>query len=1072
MFFLHVSNKTENLLKHLASVIDADRTTSVFEKEVFLIQSRGMERMLSQGLADHFGCWCNFDYLLPLGFFDLIGSRLGMSITPDFYERDVLTWRLEKLLRYLDHPVYLPLQNYLKADDINLKRYQLARKLANVFDQYQMMRLDMLESWDQGRLIGNHPAEKWQLHLWRRLHEESSEVLHRGILIKRVIDRLRNEKDLSKMLPPRIFIFGLHIMPPLFLEYINSLSLHSQVHLFLLSPCEQYWGDIDTKRRRVVRSIRQLKNGRQMEGETISLHPLLETLGRQGSEFQEMLLENVQFTVELNSFENPLSGQESKLIHHIQSDLLAGEVKTAKEKARKLADDGSLEIISAHSKVREITILKDYIQDWLNNNHDLELRDIIVMAPDIQEYAQLIPAFFEDLPHAIADRSMEKNNTIVAAFVEFLDILKGRFGWSEVFDLFSKPVVHRHFDVSETDLEQLRHWITDSGIRWGLSAAQRQDQGLPSYSENSWSEGLARLLMGYAIEGDEPVEGILPYADIEGSGALPLGGLCHFVDLLNEARVESASERSLSEWSILLLDYLERMFGEQDGYEIVELRTLISEIQSKFSHFHQETIGFEVIRHWLQTSVKDVRSSSGFLRGQLTFCSMLPMRSIPFRCVCLLGIDNGVFPENDRHATFDIMGQQHRQGDRSKRVDDRYMFIEAILAARDCLYISYIGQSDKTNSSIPPSVVVAELLELLKYSYGIDDIVERHPLQSFSRDYFVPETGLFSYHESYCHVVEKMACRTVDREPWWKGELAEEIVQPLQLSSLFSFFSNPQRWFVRERLGIRIDKEKSLIEEKEAFGLTGLEAYLIDQEISDYCLKGLDAIGFLGKLKVSGRWPLGSPGDIAFKKKLSELDKFVETVLRYRPGDSEDVLPVDVWIGADHLVGQLTNLYENGILLYRYAKCKGRDVVLAYLYFLILSKFKKEPFEIRVISRDRHVGFSSTGNTGPSLEEMLEVYREGWTKPVELFVELGWQYFQKQNSPRSSASIDKVRKVFQEQLEGSRYGSSPIEPEWALLYNGADPEKVIDHEFSCLYEQILQRIFSSFIDVQTDTILA
>lgn len=1066
MFFLHLSNKTENLLKHLAAVFDADRTTSFFEKEVFLIQSRGMERMLSQGLADLFGCWCNFDYLLPLGFLDLIGARLGMRVTPDFFERDVLAWRIEKLLSDLDHPVTAPLQSYLKGENANLKRYQLARKLANIFDQYQMMRPDMLESWDKNRVVTNHPAEKWQLHLWQQLHEDPSVSPHRGILVKKIIDRLRSGEELPHLLPARVSIFGLHIMPPLFLEVINAVSLHSQVHLYLLSPCAGYWGDIDTKRRQVARNISRLKKGKEAEPVHDSQHPLLETLGRQGSEFQEMLLERVNFEIELNSFEDPLHQSDPNLLHHIQSDLLTGEVGAAAKKLGEPADDGSLKIISAHSRIRELMILKDTILDWLHNDHDLEPRDIIVMAPDIGEYAQLIPALFEELPHSIADRNMGKCNQKVVAFLEFLEIFTGRFGWSELFDLFSKPIIHPNFDVAATDLDQLRHWVTDAGIRWGLSADQREGQDLLAFSENSWSDGLARLLMGYAMGSDEIVDDILPYIDIEGSRAAPLGGLCHFVELFDQARQDFAIDRTLAQWSELLLGYVEKLFGDHDDQELVELRTMLGNLHLKNSPVHQSKIELSVIRHWLKTAAAEMRSSSGFLRGGLTFCSMLPMRSIPFQCVCLLGVDNGVFPAQDRHATFDIMGERHRKGDRSKRADDRYQFLEAMLAARKRLYVSFVGQSDKSNSPIPPSVVVTELLELLKFGYGMDEMIEKHPLQPFGREYFAGDTRLFSYNENYCHVAGKLAQKEKRVDPWWSGELDDEPEQPLHLSSLLSFYTNPQKWFVRNRLGIWLDKNMDQTPERERFALTGLDAYLVDQEIVHECLVDRKPDDILRRLQAGGRWPLGSPGEIGFKRKLSELDEFVDTIQRKEMGQRVDDLNIELQVGAHHLVGRLTNMYEDGMLLYRYAGCKGRDLLHGYICFLLISKLSEMPQQVHIVTRDRYVLFQASDEAGPTLEKLIDIYLEGWKKPIDLFVEPGWHYFQQQQKPRSKvAPIKKASQFFIKQLEENEFGQSVPEPEWAMLYDGVDLETVIGEQFILFCDEILGRIFSLSSDV-------
>ncbi len=1062
MFFLHVSNKTENLLKHLAAVIDADRSKSLFEKEMFLIQSRGMERMLSQGLADRFGCWCHFDYLLPFDFLEFIGTRLGLQITPNYYERDVLTWRLENLLREIDHPVYTQLNSYLQGENLDLKRFQLSRKLANIFDQYQMMRLDMLESWSENIERGIHPSEPWQAHLWRRLHDEHPDSLHRGILIKTIIDKLRGGDAGSIRLPQRVFVFGLHIMPPLFLACLNSLSLQCQIHLFLLSPSEQYWGDIDTKRRQVKQNIVRLKRGEEPLPVCDSQHPLLVTFGGQGGEFQKMLLDTVDFEIELNSFENPLDQHTPNLLHHLQSDLLSGEMVVSSEQSVKHTNDGSLKIVSTHSKVREVMILKDHILDWLQTSHDLELRDIIVMAPDIQEYAQLIPALFEDLPHSIADRNMGKRNTIAATFLDFLNIFTGRYGWSEVFDLFSQAPIHSNFEVSSADLDQLRHWVVDSGIRWGLSSEQREEQDLFAFDENSWSDGLARLLMGYAIDSDELVGDVLPYTDIEGSQAQPLGGLCHFIHLIDQARRDFSTKRSLSQWSKIFLDYVEKLFGEIADSDLVELRTIIGELHSKFDQFHQRGIEFAVISQWLRTAVAESRSTSGFLRGQLTFCSMLPMRSIPFQYVCLLGIDNGVFPENDRYATFDIMGTEHRWGDRSKRADDRYQFLEALVSARKCLYISYVGQSEKSNNPIPPSVVVTELIELLRHGYGIEDLVQQHPLQPFSQKYFTKDSGLFSYNKEYCHVAQQLADDKKSLEPWWEGELPDEPEQSVQLTSFFSFFVNPQRWFVKNRLGIRMDTKTVQVEEREVFELRGLDSYLVNQEIIEGCLGGDTPATILRKLQAGGCWPLGNPGEIAFQRKLTEIETYVETVKNIRIGSRIGDISVDRKVEGVHITGSVTQVHEKGMLLYRYSQCKGRDLLKGYIYMLLLSITSEGPQEVHVVNRDSHILFLSDTKNAPTLEQLITLYLEGWKKPTPLFVEPGWKYFQQQKKKKAKITpLEKSRLFFKQQIEKNEFDQSLPEPEWALLYGGCDPEMVINETFIEKYDTILERVFSA-----------
>ena len=1061
MFYLHVSNRTENLINHLAAVVDADRSVSFFEQEIFLIQSRGMERMLSQNLAELFGCWCNFNYLLPLGFLDLIAERLGMGIAPDFFDREVLTWRLEKLLRQLDHPIYDPLQKYIQGENKALKRYQLARKLANVFDQYQMMRPDMLRSWDLGEPVSKHSSEKWQIAIWQKLQADSVNSPHRGVLIGQLIKTLRNTKDLSRQLPGRVSVFGLHSMPPLFLEALSGLAIHTQVHLYLLSPCELYWGDLDTRRHRIGRQIRALEKSEQAKTLGEPAHPLLETLGRQGSEFQRMLLEQIDFELEFKSFEVPLNGLKPLLLHRIQTDLLAGQIQPVKETGEVVVKDDSLLIISAHSKVREMMILKDHILDWLHTDYELEPRDIVVMAPNISEYSPLIPSIFEELPHSVGDRTMEIRNPFMGVFLDFLEKMDGHFGWSELLDLLFQPSVYPRFDLTPVDFDLLRHWVVDVGIRWGLSGEQRGEMDLPPFVETSWRSGLDRLLMGYAIDTDELVDGVLAYHDIEGRGALPLGGLCQFIDLIDQARIDFSTPRPLANWSRLLRMYAESLFSPLDDPEFVELSGVINELEGNYSLFHQEPLELAVVKQWLKSTAAGAQSSGGFLDGGITFCSMLPMRSIPFKCICLIGLDNGVFPAQDFYTTFDLMGESHRPGDRSKRSDDRYQFLEAILAARRRLYLSYTGQSEKTNEPIPPSVVITELLELLKYNYGLDNLTKKHPLQPFHPGYFTGKNELVSYSELYCRVAEKLSRSKQDGVPWWTGELIDEPDQTVQITSLFSYFSNPQKWFVRERLNIRLEKEFEEVKELESYKPVGLDNYLVEQEIISDLLSGRREEESLSRLQINGSWPLGSPGRLAFSEKTAKLTPFVELIRSVTAGDRQPDLRVDLTCGAWRIIGSLTDQYENGMVVYRYGLCKAGDILRGYLCFLLRSEILQEPGIVHIITRDRWVSFSDRKKLPVSLVEILELYRRGWHRPIELFIELGWSFIQKRTKGRSpDEALKKVRNSFEELVGEAGSGASLREPEWAVLFDGLSAKHVINKEFQYYAETVLAAVFS------------
>ncbi len=1039
MFYLHASNRTENLLRHLVEVVRAAGRPDLFSPELFLVQSQGMERIISQGMADAFGVWANFSCLLPLAFFELLAGRLGLSIHPDGFARESLLWRLEGLLWQLDEPVFAPLGHYLKGENAELKRFQLARQLANLFDQYQLMRPDMLTSWGKGRTTGSHPAEVWQMRLWQRLAAQLPDQVHRGALLAQIGARLQEGGDLSGLMPARLSVFGLHIMPPLFLSLLAGLSRHSDVHLYILSPCEGYWGDLPTKRQLARGRPASAETGWQAEADTATGHPLLVSLGGQGRDFQRMLLEQVDFELEFRSFDDPLDSAVPTLLHRLQSDMLHN--RAAAKEAAAAADDGSIIVVSCHSRLREVSVLKDHILDWLHRNPELELRDIVVMAPDIQEYAALIPAVFSDLQHSIADRSLRRRNGHLAAFMAFLDILGGRFGWMEVLDLLQNDRVYPGFALSPGDLEQIRGWVTASGIRWGLSAEQRQGLGLLATSSGTWQAGLERLLMGYAIDSPNFVDGILPYTALEGGMARALGGLCEFVLILVDAERDLHQGHTLAKWSALLLGYANRLFAEDDSPDIFELRQILAELDT--GAFHQEPVLLAVIRCWLENAASESRSASGFLRGQLTFCSMLPMRSIPFRVVCLLGLADGAFPGNDRHATFDLLAVERRRGDRSRRDDDRYQFLEALLAARDTLYISSVGQSIRTNSKTAPAVVVTELLDVLQDAYGLKakDLVRHHSLQAFSWRYFAgKDPRFFSYDSQACAAAQLLAEPFAERSSWWSGQL-EERTDAVPLGSLFAFFANPQKWFVRECLGIRLDLNDGLPEESEPFVIGILDGYAIDQEIVRSLLAGEEDKVSLERLRAEGRWPLGMPGDLLYERQQEELQAFAVRVRDVEMGARLADLPVDIEIGGIRLKGLLSNVYEQGILLTRYSGCKGKDVMAFWLHTLLAGLLLGEGRRVVGLFRDRDLHCRTAADCQPDLGRLAGLFRQGCLGPSPLYVEPAWTYVRQLEKKSSIPPLLEAQRQLQESIERG------YEPEWALLLQGVPAEEALAEAF-------------------------
>ncbi|WP_457576179.1 exodeoxyribonuclease V subunit gamma [Desulfomarina sp.] len=1052
MFYLHTSNRTENLLYHLGAVIKADDQRTVFDREIFLIQSQGMERMICQFLADTFRVFCNFQFLFPLHFLETIACQLGLQTDFDGYDRQVFAWRIEAGLREPDHDVFRELKIFLSGPQVDLKRYQLARRLANIFDQYQIMRPGMLESWAAGKTVTGNKSEKWQMQLWRKLQENQDAGEHRGVLFKRVTDALRQNQFTEDALPRRISVFGLNTMPPVFLDFLNCLAGHSDVHLFILSPCRHYWGDAAGRRAELSRELRRpVGNVAAIESEKD--HPLLVSLGQQGRDFQQMMVESVDFRLEFDSYEDPLETVERKtLLARVQSDLLQGSIGPVKEKES--PDDDSITVVSCHSAYRETAVLKDYILHRLHTDHSLELRDIIVMAPDIEQYAPFIPAVFEDIQHSIADFSLQRKNRYIRAFTDFLKLFRSSFGWVEVLDLLRQPVVFPAFGLVTADLEYLEHWVINGGVRRGL--AKKGEAG----EKVSWKAGLERFLMGYCASSEWFVDGVLSFDDIEGSSGTVLGGLCEFIDIIEESAVYFRQEHTLFRWSEILTGIADRLFDGGDQRDCLELHGLLTDLGATHGRYHNRPISGDVIAEWFSGVVRENRSSSGFLRGQLTFCSMLPMRSVPFRVICLLGLNEGDFPRMDHQPAFDLMADRFTVGDRSVRVDDRYQFLEAILAARSHLYLSYVGQSIRTNERIQPSVVVSELMELLESHYETGNMVTEHPLHPFSSRYFKKDgetRKLFSYDFHSFNIASNLISTVDPLKNWWRGTLDEEITR-MEFSEVLSFYRNPQAWFLRNKLGLRLDKsEKKFPEEHELFRPEGLDKYHVEQQLVEHLLSGSDGREFEERLKVEGVWPLGEPGAVQYRQKIIKIQQFVEQLSSFEMGKPLAGEMFRLQVGSYIFTGTFTNLHEKGVLLFRYAKLKGKDLMAAWLHHVVAQQLFGRTTTVLVASDQ--VCRYLPDCAGPSLEYLLDVFAGGSCRPSRFFIEPSFVYCgQAEKTGRVKISpLEKARQTMRAILDKG------YEPAWEKLF-GDEGELMLDGEFEKYCREIMAPVMREGTD--------
>jgi len=1003
---LYTSNRLEQLAFQLSASLDTP-LDSPLAREVIVVESRGMARWLSLQIAQISTICMNCRFPFPRAFVGrILHDYFSGKVQEDEFTVEAMTWKIRRLLPGLTpEKAFAPVKNYLDGGD-ELKAFQLSERIARLFDQYLVYRPEMLMEWER-----DGTENDWQPILWRTLVGKG-EPLHLARM-HASLGAITASPPSESVLPERVSIFGLSSLPPFYLRVFIELSQRCEVNLFLLDPSQEYHGaDLSPKMK--AKLLRRLAD----RGVTVSEdglptgNPLLTSLGRLNREFTEVRLEldeRAGFLIE----EQPAQFVEPDgkgMLHALQRDILharhRGEQDKPKEEAN--ADDGSIQIHACHSPLREIEVLYDHLLERFAQDPTLKPRDILVMTPDIEKYGPFIQTVFgypehsqRFIPFSVADRRANNTSPTIETLLALLALPGGRCTASEIFSLLERTPIRRRFALTDEDMAMIRQWITKSGIRWGIDAAHRKALQLPELDANTWRIGLQRCLLGYAMAGHNQTifEGIMPYDEVEGGGAEVLGRFISAVEALFRLMAELPVARPLSEWPEALGAVIDQFFLGDTDEEIADLgviRMALDQLRRNAVAAGDQMVEFRVVRYHLQQLLDQGEQRGGFLTGGVTFCAFQPMRSIPARVICLVGMGDQDFPRPSSPPGFDLMAIHPKCGDRSTRYDDKSIFLEALNSARERLYLSYVGRSAIDNQEIPPSVLVSELLDYLDQAFVFpnpkkarDWIVTEHRLHAFSPRYFDGKgKGLFSYSEANAAASRSLRANSDQPAPdFFADPLPAPTVEArrVELKSLIEFFGQPTKHFIQRRIRLCLDQKNDLLEESEPFALDSLERYSLEQELVADALehRALTVDNFAAR----GVIPMGEVGIANIQRLLSVTQDFGRKLQPELRGQAPDEpLLIDLRIGPFSLTGRIDSLYGGQIVRFRCATLKPKDKIRAWINHLVLCAVAFNPAcETVLVGTDQIIRFSPVEEAQEILADLLDIYWRGLSRALPFF---------------------------------------------------------------------------------------
>ncbi|CCP02058.1 exonuclease V gamma subunit [Erwinia amylovora Ea644] len=1037
MFTVYHSNQLD-VLKTLACwQIENQPLRDPLCSEVVLVQSPGMAQWLQMSLAEQFGIAANIDFPLPASFiWDMFVRVLPDIPKESAFNKSSMSWKLMAILPdMLPGEAFTMLRHYLSDDNDKRKLFQLASRVADLFDQYLVYRPQWLNGWEKGRLTeGLGEAQIWQAPLWAALVEYTRRLgqpeWHRANLYQRFISRLENSSSRPPNLPDRVFICGISALPPVYLQALQALGKHIDIHLLFTNPCRYYWGDIQdygflarlqSRHRRHYlddRPVPQFRNAENASslfndaGEQQTSNPLLASWGKLGRDNLYLLAQmepNEVFAfvdIEPTNLLQTLKRDLLELEDHAVIGLQKSEWENSRSKRILAADDRSLVIHLCHSPQREVEVLQDRLLAMMADDTTLTARDIIVMVADIDAYAPFIQAVFGNapadraVPFAISDRRASQAHPALQAFISLLSLPDSRFTAEEVLALLEVPAVASRFAIDEEGLRLLRHWVAESGVRWGLDDDGVRNLDLPATGQHTWHFGLTRMLLGYAMNSDAgDWQGILPFDESSGLIAELAGNLAELLMQLNRWQQWLSEPRELDSWLPLCCRMLDDFFISDAETEAA--LALIEEQWQQVINYgvqagYQQAVPLTLLRDELSSRLDQQRISQRFLAGPVNFCTLMPMRSIPFKVVCLLGMNDGVYPRTLPPLGFDLMSQQLQKGDRSRRDDDRYLFLEALNSAQQQLYISYIARSIQDNTERYPSVLVSELVEYISQSFCLAEdsardadasaeaVVEHlhhlHSRMPFAVENFHPQAEFRSFAAEWLPAASGQGTA----HPPFMQLLPEESETVIDFDRLVRFWRHPVRAFFSLRLGVSFQLEEIGLPDAEPFSLNGLSRYQVNSLLLNSLIDGKEGDKLYARQRAAGALPYGAFGELFWQEQEAEMSELAARVREQRA--AAESWEVSLTPGGFTLSGWLTQVQDNGLLRWRPGILNFQDGLTLWLEHLVYCAMGGSGSSLMLGRKESVWRFPplAADAAQQQLVDYIDGYRQGMRAPLLL----------------------------------------------------------------------------------------
>jgi len=1082
MLHLHRAERADVLVEALGDVLRVPLPDPL-QPEVVSVPTRGVERWLTQRLAHRLGTsgrgdgvCANLEFPFPgrlVG--DAMAAACGVTRDADPWQPERAVW---PLLGVVDASMEEPWLATVAAHvgQQRSRRFTTARHVVDLFDRYAVHRPAMVRAWAAGDDVtatgAPLPAEhRWQAQLWRRLRAAIGMPGPAERLAEACAALIADPSVVDADLPGRFAIFGLTRLPASYLDVLRALAEHRDVHLFLLHPSPVLWD-------RVALRAPDLAVRRRSDDPTVDvpLHPLLRSWGRDAREMQLVLTGAGHDVVDVHHA--LVAPAPATLLERLQQ-AVRGDAAADDASTPPAADDRSVQVHACHGRARQVEVVRDAILHLLVEDPTLEPRDVIVMCPDIEAFAPLIHATFgagdgldddeelreetgrpADLRVRLADRSLRQTNPVLAAVSVLLDLAAGRVTSTQVLDFAGRDPVRRRFRLDDDDLARAKEWVSSTAIRWGLDGAHREPYKLANVDQNTWRAGLDRILVGVTMAEEEQrlVDGVLPLDDVESSSIDLAGRFAELVDRLHVALLAMQGTRTVAAWSEVLREAALALMAvsDRDAWQRAQLHRILDDVVGEATTgdgVSGAELDLAEVRALLADRLRGQPTRANFRTGHLTFCTLVPMRSVPHRVVVLLGLDDTAFPRKGERDGDDLVGAEPFVGDADGRSEDRQLLLDALLAATDRLVITYSGRDERTNAELPPAVPVGELLDAVGPEARAA-VVVHHPLQPFDPRNFedgrLGRPGPWSFDGVTVHGARAMLGARDGTAPFLAGPLPPPPPSDvIELDSLVRFVQHPVRAFLRQRLGISVGDFEEDVDDAIPVELDGLQKWAVGERVLGARLAGASAEACRAAEEARGELPPHGLAGVIYDD-VAETVECIVSEVEQLTGAGAEVDSVEVTVRLDDgrlLIGTVPGIVGSTARAVTFSKVAAKHRVAAWVRFLALSAGRPaDGFEVVTIGRSSAkrakvtvTCFSPLADDAAEVEkrarehlhDLIALYDRGMREPLPIFCATSAAYAEAVRHRRDTRNAAAMA------WETNRYPGEDRDVEHLLVHGGS-----------------------------------